>query len=248
MGFDKLEVVRKLMAKAERAATPEEAESYTGMALRLCARHGIDAALVDARRAAHDPAADHPGAQRIPVHAPYSAAKARLLSWTAQALRCRVVLHQARGGRVDAVTVFGFAADRARVELLYTSLLLQACAELVRLRPVLRGESVAAYRRSWLYGFAHRVHQRLVEAEQAAADAADPAERADAGTTTSVALVLADRDDRVARAFAEEFPALGRARGPLLSGSGRAAGAAAGSRADLGGTGLAGAPRRAVGA
>jgi hypothetical protein len=52
----------------------------------------------------------------------------------------------------------------------------------------------------------------------------------------------------VARAFTAEFPALGRARGPLLSGSGRAAGAAAGSRADLGGTGLAGARRRAVGA
>jgi hypothetical protein len=252
MGFDKLEVVRKLMAKAERAATPEEADSYTGMALRLCARHGIDAALVDAqRRAAHDPAADHPGAQRIPVHAPYSAAKARLLSWTAQALRCQVVLHQARGGRVDAVTVFGFAADRARVELLYTSLLLQACTELVRLRPRFPGESVAAYRRSWLYGFAQRVHQRLVEAEQAAADGTDPTGGPGTGAGASagaVALVLADRDDRVARAFAETFPALGRPRGPVLSGSGRAAGAAAGDRADLGGTGLAGAAGRAVGA
>src|SRR4051812_8410869 len=153
MGFDKLEVVRKLLAKAERAATPEEAASYTGMALRLSARHGIDAALVDAeRRAARDPTADRPGAQRIPVDDPYSAGKARLLAWTAQALRCRVALHRTRGGRVRAVTVFGFAADRARVELLYTSLLLQACAELVRLRPPEPGESVAAYRRARLVG------------------------------------------------------------------------------------------------
>jgi hypothetical protein len=246
MGFDKLEVVRKLLAKAERAATPEEAASYTGMALRLSARHGIDAALVDAeRRAARDPTADRPAAQRIPIDDPYSAGKARLLAWTAQALRCRVALHRARGGRVRAVTVFGFAADRARVELLYTSLLLQACAELVRLRPPEPGESVAAYRRSWLYGFAQRVHQRLVEAEQAAAD-----DTATAGSpsTGAVALVLADRTDRVARAFAEEFPTLGRARGPALSGSGTAAGAAAGERADLGGTRIPGGQRRAVGA
>src|SRR4051794_6970408 len=101
MGFDKLEVVRKLLAKAARAATPAEAASYTGLALRLSARHGIDAALVDAeRRAARDPTADRPAAQRIPIDDPYSAGKARLLAWTAQALRCRVALHRARGGRV----------------------------------------------------------------------------------------------------------------------------------------------------
>ena len=79
MGFDKLEVVRKLLAKAERAGTPAEAESYTGMAVRLCARHGIDAALVEARRrVAGDPGADRPAAGRIEVQDPYSAGKARL--------------------------------------------------------------------------------------------------------------------------------------------------------------------------
>jgi hypothetical protein len=244
MGFDKLEVVRKLLAKAERAATPEEAASYTDKALHLSARHGIDAALVDAqRRAAHDPAADRPVAQRIPVDDPYSAGKARLLAWTAQALRCRVALHRARGGRVRAVTVVGFAADRARVEVLYTSLLLQAAAELGRLRPADPGESVAAYRRSWLYGFAQRVHERLVAAEQAAAE-----EPATGAGGPSVALVLADRTDRVGRAFAAEFPRLGAARGPVLSGSGATAGAAAGERADLGGTRVGGGRRRAVGA
>jgi hypothetical protein len=255
MGIDKLEVVRKLLAKAERAATPEEAESYTGMAMQLCARHGIDAALLESRQRADGhppggPAADSPGAQRIAVHAPYSAAKARLLSWTAHALRCRTVLHQARGGRVDAVTVVGFAADRARVELLYTSLLLQAGTQLVRARPSVRGESVAAYRRSWLHGFAQRVHQRLIEAEQAAADEAGARPPGGAGSppATGVTVVLADRGDRVDRAFAEMFPGLQRARGQVLSGSGRAAGWEAGDRADLGGTGVAGAGRRALGA
>lgn len=244
MGFDKLEVIRKLLAKAERAATPQEAESYTDKALRLSARHGVDAALLDAeRRAAGDPGADEPAAQRIAVQDPYSAGKARLLAWTATALRCRVVLHQARGGRVDAVTVLGFAADRTRVELLYTSLLLQAGTQLGGLRPPRPGESVAAYRRSWLHGFAARVHQRLVEVERQAAEHPDPDPTADctadptdppagAGRTE---LVLADRTDRVDRAFAAAFPSLGRPRARVLSGSGYAAGASAGERAELGG-------------
>ena len=55
----------------------------------------------------------------IAMSDPYSAGKARLLAWTASALRCRSVLHARPGGRVAAVTVFGFASDRERVELLY---------------------------------------------------------------------------------------------------------------------------------
>jgi hypothetical protein len=251
MGFDKLDVVRKLLAKAERAATPEEAASYTDKALRLSARHGIDAAIVDAERlAADDPGADQPAAQRIAVHDPYSAGKARLLAWTAAALRCRVVLHQARRGRVGAVTVVGFAADRARVELLYTSLLLQACVQLAELRPAGPGESVAAYRRSWLHGFGVQVHRRLLEAERAATQRPTRAAGGRGAGAPSVAMVLADRTDRVAKAFAVAFPSLDRARARTLSGSGFAAGATAGERADLGGLRSAGAApaRPALGA
>ena len=46
------------------------------------------------------------------------------------------------------------SADLERVELLYTSLLLQATRELIHVRPDEWGESTAAYRRSWLAGFA----------------------------------------------------------------------------------------------
>jgi hypothetical protein len=231
MGFDKLEVVRKLLAKANRAATAQEAASYTDKAMRLCARHGIDAALL----AATDPARDEPGVQRVAVHDPYSAGKARLLAWTATALRCRAVLHQTRGGRVEAVTVFGFAADRERVELLYTSLLLQACTELAAQRPPRPGESLAAYRRSWLHGFAVQVHRRLVDAEQAAAADIGATPAGDgAGRLAELSVVLADRADRVERGFVAAFPSLDRARARSLSGSGFGAGAAAGDRADLG--------------
>jgi Protein of unknown function (DUF2786) len=246
VGTDKLDTVRKLLAKAERAATAAEAEIYTAKAVELMARHGIDQALLAARLGPGARDRDEIAAAHIAVADPYSAGKARLLAWTASALRCRAVLHEPGGGRVAAVTVLGFASDRARVELLYTSLLLQASSRLAVLRPEWAGESVAAYRRSWLHGFAVRVHQRLVEAEARAAADRDAGSAADAATCTaaarsspagaerSVALVLADRSARVDQAYAEAFPQVGRARRARLSGSGYAEGVWAGARADLG--------------
>ncbi|GAA3234877.1 DUF2786 domain-containing protein [Pseudonocardia petroleophila] len=230
MGADKLDTIRKLLAKADGAATVQEADAYTAKAVQLMARHGIDDALLGAA----DPGHDEIGATRIAVDDPYSAGKARLLGWVGHALGCRCVLHGVGGGRVTGVTVFGHASDRARVEVLHTSLLLQATAQLVRLRPPRTGESVAAYRRSWLHGFAVEVHRRITAArEQARHDAEhDAAGRGDPGP--SVALVLADRHDRVERAWAEAFPDLGRARRTVLSGSGLHAGMRAGARADLG--------------
>jgi hypothetical protein len=224
--------IRKLLARAERAGTPEEAQACTDKAVELMARHGVDMALL----AAAEPGRDEIGATRVAVADPYSAGKARLLGWTASALRCRAVLHQLRGGRVDAVTVFGFASDRERVEVLFTSLLVQAGAQLLRERPPHKGESVAAYRRSWLHGFAVQVHRRLVSAEERAERRAEEraerqaGDRGEAGT----AIVLADRRSQVERAYAEAFPVLGRGRRSTLSGSGFAAGAAAGELADLG--------------
>jgi hypothetical protein len=238
MSTEKLATVRKLLAKAERAATTAESEIYTAKAVELMARHGIDAALL----AAADPGSDEIGPLRVAMQDPYSAGKARLLGWTAAALGCRWVLHGAWGGRVAAVTVFGHASDRERVEVLYTSLLLQATAQLVRVRPPWPGESVAAYRRSWLEGFSAQVHRRLVEAEERAAGHA--AARAPAGPQRGVAVVLADRRRRVDKQFAATYPRLATLRPSALSGTGRAAGALAGQRADLGGGGGLGVGRR----
>ena len=244
MGADKLATVRKLLAKAEGAATASEAESYTAKAMELMARHGIDAALL----AAAQPERDTIGLLRISMQDPYSAGKARLLGWAAAALGCRWVMHRGWGGKVAAVTVFGHATDRERVELLYTSLQLQATSQLVRVRPPWPGESVAAYRRSWLAGFATEIHRRLVAAEQRAAEQAEAVpERAGPGGM-SVALVLADRRARVDTAFAAAFPQLAAARRSVLSGSGFDSGVLAGRRADIGASaGLRAAPRRAVG-
>lgn len=219
-----LERVRKLLVKAEDpAVTPEEAEAYNGKAAELIARHGIDAALL----AATGRTRDDVGHRVISVENPYARDKAHLLTSVADPLRCQTVHIQGPGRYV--VRVYGFSADLERVELLYTSLLLQATHELTHVRPDTWGESTAAYRRSWLAGFSSAVATRLHRAEQCAA-AEQPA-TAD-GTSTSV--VLRDRSALVSDAVATDYPRLRTMRRRDLTGTGRSDGFASGARADLG--------------
>jgi hypothetical protein len=246
--------VRKLLAKAEDpAATVDEAETYTAKAAALVAEYGIDEAML----AAADPERDVVGDAVVVLDAPYALDKADLLSGVAVQLRCRAVQ---RTRHVDAgpfstrkeisVHLFGYGADLTRAEVLYTSLLLQATTQLTRI-PAPPGESVAAFRRSWLAGFTSAVVRRVAAVEEAAArraagDGAGEGPGAGAargrgdGGHRSVALVLADRGVQVDTAVREEYPHLGFAPPRRLSGSGGLAGWAAGQRADRGaGTGVA---------
>ena len=111
--------------------------------------------------------------------------------------------------------LFGFASDLERVDLLFTSLLVQAAHGLAA-TAVPAGEHPAAFRRSWLAGFAEVVGGRLRAAESAAA--------AESGAP-SMALVLADRSDRVQRRLAEVYPRLRTAPPRRLAGTGFGSGA-----------------------
>ncbi|MET8906216.1 DUF2786 domain-containing protein [Micromonospora sp. NPDC004551] len=229
-----LSKVRKLLAQAEDpACTPAESAAFMAKATELIARYGVDRALLAAREPATDPVGD----RVVEVVAPYARDKAGLLAAVADPLRCRCVRRQ-RGGGFD-LHLFGFASDLERVELLFTSLLVQAAHGLAG-ATVPAGEHPAAFRRTWLAGFAHVVAERLRTAEAGAV--------AESGAP-SVALVLADRSDRVQRRLAEVYPRLRTAPRRRLAGSGFGPGAAAGRRADLGGTGVAGAgtPARGIG-
>ncbi|MEV4479902.1 DUF2786 domain-containing protein [Micromonospora coxensis] len=215
-----LSKVRKLLAKAEDpACTPAESAAFTAKATELIARYGVDRALLAAR----DPATDPVGDRVVDVVAPYARDKAGLLAAVADPLRCRCV--RRRQGDGFAMHLFGFASDLERVDLLFTSLLVQAAHGLAG-TPVPAGEHPAAFRRSWLAGFARVVGERLRSAEAGAA--------AEQGGR-SVALVLADRSDRVARRVGEVYPRLRTAPPRRLVGGGFGSGAEAGRRADLGG-------------
>lgn len=225
--------IRKLLAKAEDpATTTEEAELYTAKAAQLIADYGIDEALL-----AHgDPSRDPVGDRVVVMDAPYAADKADLLSTVAHELRCRAVrrTRYPEGVKELSLHLFGHESDLQRVELLFTSLLLQTAHGLAR-TPVPPWEHKAAFRRSWMAGFRQAIGQRLQLAEkQAEAQAADRFR----SSGTSTALVLADRSALVKAALEQEYPRLRTARARQFSGSGARDGYAAGQRADLGGTRL----------
>ncbi|MFJ1586052.1 DUF2786 domain-containing protein [Streptomyces sp. NPDC088197] len=157
--------IRALLAKAESTGFPEEAEALSAKAQHLMARHSIDEALVAATGAPGAPGRG-PGACRIGVDRPYEGAKALLLDAVAAANRCQAVWAADFGFS----TVVGFATDLEAVELLYTSLLVQA-------DHALRGGTSRSrdFRESFLIGYAGRVRERLAAAtREAQAETATP--------------------------------------------------------------------------
>ncbi|AJE41779.1 DUF2786 domain-containing protein [Streptomyces nodosus] len=198
--------VRALLAKAEATGYPEEAEALSAKAQELMARHSIDEALL----AAGAPAGDAPGACRIGVDAPYETAKAVLLDAVATANRCRAVWHEPFGFS----TVVGFEPDLAAVELLYTSLLVQATTAMTTAEAAQRKggrKRTKTFRQSFLAAYAQRIGDRL----RAAAEA----QTADGGG--DLLPVLAARDVAVADRTERMFPATVTTR---LRGAGDAAG------------------------
>ena len=151
--------IRALLAKAEATGFPEEAEALSAKAQELMARHSIDEALLDAQA----PAKDTPGACRIGVEAPYEQAKAVLLDAVAGANHCRAVWNEAFGFS----TVVGFEGDLEVVELLYTSLLVQATSAMTRAEAAQRAggrRRTKTFRQSFLAAYAHRIGDRLARA------------------------------------------------------------------------------------
>ncbi|MFJ7902407.1 DUF2786 domain-containing protein [Streptomyces sp. NPDC096198] len=183
--------IRALLAKAEATGYPEEAEALSAKAQELMARHSIDEALLAART--HN--ANSPGACRIGVDPPYETAKAVLLDAVAAANRCRAVWHEAFGFS----TVIGFEPDLEAVELLHTSLLVQATAAMTRAEAAQRKggrKRTKTFRQSFLAAYAHRIGDRLRAAAEGQVDS----------TEGELLPVLAARDVAVADHREQMFP------------------------------------------
>ncbi|BBA98044.1 hypothetical protein RVR_4077 [Actinacidiphila reveromycinica] len=159
--------IRALLAKAESTGFPEEAEALSAKAQQLMARHSIDAAAL---AAANGAGPDAPAARRIGVDRPYEGAKALLLDAVAAANRCESVWSAEFGFS----TVVGHRSDLEAVEVLFTSLLVQADRALHRGRTSRSRD----FRESFLISYAARVGERLTAATEAevaeAARAAGP--------------------------------------------------------------------------
>ncbi|CAN7501834.1 DUF2786 domain-containing protein [Knoellia sp. LjRoot47] len=227
-----LERVRMLLAKAESTTFAAEAETFTAGAQALMARHRIDQALLSDR----DPASgDTPHGRRIGIDTPYDGPKASLLTAVAAANSCRMVWTRALGFG----TVVGFEADLETVELLFTSLLVQANALMLAegSRADHRGRSrTRAFRSSFLTAYAHRIGERLREVADAETRAAAPA-----ASTRGQELVplLAARTEQVEATVGEWFPSVRtKAAGSVRDAEGWHVGRAAADRASLDGRGV----------
>ncbi|CBG71084.1 conserved hypothetical protein [Streptomyces scabiei 87.22] len=196
--------IRALLAKAEATGFPEEAEALSAKAQELMARHSIDEALLAAR--AHS--ADTPGACRIGVEPPYETAKAVLLDAVARANRCEAVWNEALGFS----TVVGFEADLEVVELLHTSLLVQATTAMTRAEAAQRRSGrkrTKTFRQSFLAAYAHRIGDRLAEvaeAQVAEAEAGGVGAHGAGAAEQDLLPVLAARDVAVREQVGRMFP------------------------------------------
>ncbi|MER7702766.1 DUF2786 domain-containing protein [Kitasatospora sp. NPDC097605] len=227
--------IRALLAKAESTDFPEEAEALTAKAQQLMAQHSIDEALLAVDGA--DPHA--PGALRIGVDNPYEGPKTMLLDAVAAANRCRVVWAKEFG----FCTVIGFDADLDGVELLYTSLLVQATHAMQQAgaRQHLDGASrTKAFRQSFLVAYAARIRERLTEAtERTTSDAAAGRHLREDGTAEQLVPderllpALKARTEAVDQEVGRMFPKLVSQRVRVSDGEGWAAGRAAADRASL---------------
>ncbi|WP_166346435.1 DUF2786 domain-containing protein [Phytoactinopolyspora limicola] len=153
-----LSKVRALLAKAESTTFPEEAEALSAKAQDLMARHSVERAAAESTGAASTSVT----ACRIWLDAPYIGAKSLLVAEVAAANRCRTVSYE----RLGFVTVLGDITDLEAVELLATSLMVQATRAMLDAgRQVTRGgqSRTRSYRRSFLIAYATRIGERLHE-------------------------------------------------------------------------------------
>ncbi len=237
--------IRALLDKAENTQYPAEAEAATSKAAELMARHRITEAMLDATARTTTPTI---ATRTVTLsRGPYVAARTALLAGIAQAFGCRLVYSTSWEGRV--CELLGFDEDLEAVDLLYTSLLVQASVAATA-EAVPRGQASVSWRRGFLLGFAETVTQRLSAVMSDMIDEAARATRAPTGAnrSSSVEIVLADREARINEEYTRRYGRVGTGRRPsAVLGDAHRRGAMAGSQADLGRTRPVTTSRRSVG-
>lgn len=235
----KLKVIQRLLAQAERAGTEEEAVTFSAKAEELMVKYSISEAML--RQEGNTPHKERPVTSiKILLDDPYSRQKASLAHVIAEALGCTCVRTRRRsyddvtgdytGVRVYA-HVFGLEADLDMTSLLYASLHLQAATLLAQVKGDVTSYGQGATKQariSFFYGFISRVGDRLREIHKRAAAEAEQE------TGKSTALALRTHSDLVNEEKHRTYPTLKPLRSSAtVSVSHYAAGQRAGDRASI---------------
>lgn len=245
MTDQKVSVIEKLLAKAESTNSEHEAEALMAKAQEMMVRYGIEQAMIDARRASEGTATEQIiTKENLLKGSRYNVQMMYLGHWLAPIFNLRTY----KWGKGDRLylAVVGFESDVAQWQRLFDSLRLQAMTFMGQWwRESGRTETGWAQtkeKRAYLMGWtqtasgrAKTMHEKVVSEAKAS------------GTGTEV--VLASRKARVDQ-WVDQNLSLTQARGRGQAQGGwasRAAGAADGARANVGGRGVGNGARAAVG-
>ena len=223
--------VRALLAKAESTSFPDEADAFFAKAQELMSRYSLERAVVEALaddgQAAGIGTVIRTAGRRIWLDNPYLSAKSMLVGVVAEANRCRAVFAAGLG----VVTVIGEETDTDIVEVLTTSLLVQAGRAMLAAggQADRRGQSrTRSFRQAFLVSYAQRIGERLAEAAAGVVEAVG--EEVGGGRLLPV---LAARERAVAERVEELFPRLTSRRVSVSNSAGWTAGRAAADLAVL---------------
>lgn len=238
MSEAKLDLIAKLLAKAERT-TPEEAEALTEHAERLMVKYGIEQARIDERRGRAGRTSEEIVTERMIFTGVYARDMRELGAGVAVALGTVRPLYGEHPGGVMLYLV-GYASDARQAHTLTASLQVQAMVAMRAWWSAHReayaecseGDRRRA-RSGFVRGFGVGASTRIRESRRAIIE--------DAGSGTE--LVLASRRDRVDAAVDEmrtrkSRPRQGAEAGAFVTGHRRGRDAHTGERAATGGRGL----------
>jgi hypothetical protein len=229
MSEDKmLNRVRALLNQAEDpAATPEESAAFSAKAAQLMMDYNIDEALARARTETREKPID----RRVEFMDPYASKQRNLYYVVLLAFGGTGVAYE-RAGRTF-MDVFAFEADLTAVEVIYTSLLLQASHHTCRTPNNVNARS---WRVSFWAGFTSTINSRFKAAKAETVKSKAP------GTD----IVLRSREVEVRDAMRVAHPNTRTVRRTthVTSKDGYDAGVRAGNRANLHNTKQAGQARR----
>jgi hypothetical protein len=232
------DTIAKLLRKAEKASTPEEAELFFAKAQDLMTKYAIDAMTVHAKMNDGDKDPLGPLCKRsVKVSSSYAVADALLLQFIGDANDVKVLY----SSQTKTSYMYGYETDCLNVELLYTSLLLVVSRQALDYgrKSGLTKMPLFIARRSFREAFAKRIDERLRASRAAAFKAYE-----DMGGSPLLPMVQSKKD--AVQAFAD--PA-GRTKKTSHKSDWAAgvAGKQAANAADLGGPRLGGKVRGAIG-
>ncbi|MGU3432041.1 DUF2786 domain-containing protein [Actinomycetes bacterium M1A6_2h] len=213
--------IRGLLAKAESTDYDEEAAAFTEKAQELMSRYLLSDTLV------REPGSSETWirGRRFHIDNPYVAEKSSLLFTIAEANNCRSVIFTNR----SIVETHGSAVDLEQLDMLFTSLLVQATRAMAEALPP-AGVTTTSFRKGFLTGFTARIGERLQHAGSRATEqvAAERSVR-----VSDLLPALAARKDELDAEMTRLYPRLGTTRRRTVDSSGYHSGTDAADRASL---------------